>query len=131
MKLNIKKLTVKKDDRGWLAEIIRTEDVNSQFGQILVTTALPGKTKGNHYHKRKKEWYIVIKGKGLLRLKDSKTSEIKELILDSKDLTLVEMPLNVIHAIKNIGDEELFLLVYISEAFDAKDPDTYYEQSIL
>lgn len=131
MKLNIKKLTVKKDDRGWLAEIIRTEDVNDKFGQILVTTALPGKVKGNHYHKRKKEWYCVIRGKGLLRLKNPKNGETKDLILDARELTLVEMPLNIAHAIKNIGDEELFLLAYVSESFNEKDPDTYYLASII
>lgn len=131
MKLNIKKLDVKKDDRGWLAEIIRTEDVNSQFGQILITTALPGKIKGNHYHRRKKEWYSVIKGKGLLRLKDLKTGEIKDLTLDSVDMKLVEIPLNIAHAIKNIGNEELFLLAYVSESFNAQDPDTYYLPPIL
>ena len=127
MKLNIKKLVVKKDDRGWLAEIIRSDDVDSTFGQILITTALPGKTKGNHYHKRKKEWYCVIKGKGLLRLKDLKTDEVKDLILDAEDLKLVEMPLNVAHAIKNVGNQELFLLAYVSESFNLQDPDTYFE----
>jgi len=131
MKVNIKKLIVKKDDRGWLAEIIRQEDVNSKFGQILITTALPGKIKGNHYHKRKKEWYCVIKGKGLLRLKDLKTGKVKDLILDSDDLKLVEIPLNVVHAIRNVGSQELYLLAYVSESFDLQDPDTYYLEAIL
>ena len=57
MKLNIKKLVVKKDSRGWLAEIIQSEDVGKKrFGLLLITTAHPGQVKGNHYHKKKKEW---------------------------------------------------------------------------
>lgn len=127
MKINTKELSVKKDTRGWLAEILRPEDVKvKQFGQILVTTAYPGETKGNHYHMRKKEWYCVIKGQAQLTLVDRKTQEKKEITMGDNSILLVEIPPNVIHSIKNTGQDEMYLIAYISEAFNPQDPDTYY-----
>lgn len=126
--LKTKKLEVKKDGRGWLAELIRVEDVsNPLFGHLLVTVAKPGIIKGNHYHRRKREWYIVLKGKGLLKVWNKDGSEKKQMILDERDLKLVEIPTNYFHTIKNIGKEDLYLLSYLNESFNPEDPDTYYE----
>jgi dTDP-4-dehydrorhamnose 3,5-epimerase-like enzyme len=128
MDLNIKKLEVLNDSRGWLTEILRPEDVGeAKFGQILITVAKPGQTKGGHFHKRKREWYLVIQGTARLNLNDAVTNEKKEIILDSAEPTLVEMPKNVMHSITNIGKHDMMLLVYISEPFNKIDPDTYVE----
>ena len=127
MKLNIKKLTVHKDDRGWLAEIFRPEDVGKTFGQVLVTTAKPGQTKGNHYHKRKREWYCVVKGRGFLIVVDRKTGKKTELEMGDNNMVAVEIPKGSLHAINNIGRSEMILIAYTNESFDPADPDTYYE----
>lgn len=128
MNITIKKLNIKKDKRGWLAEIVRPEDVgNAGFGQILVTTASMGEIKGNHYHKRKTEWYCVIQGKAILTVIDNKTKKQKELLMRDDDMALVKIPPYYFHAIKNIGQKKMYLMVYVSEAFDPKDPDTYHD----
>ena len=132
MNINSKKLKIKKDTRGRLIEIIKPQDVYNKIkGQILLTTAFPGQTKGNHYHKRKIEWYCVIKGKGLLTLTDNKTQKIKKVICDGTKPILIEIPRNHLHAITNIGDEEMELVIYIDEVFNPKDPDTYYSEVSL
>lgn len=126
MKLRVKKLDVKRDSRGWLAEIIRPEDVGyEKFGQILISTALPGKTKGHHYHTRKREWYCVIQGTGLLTVTDRTSGEKTEMVLRDSDMTLVEIPTGFLHALENTGDRELVLLAYLDESFDPNDPDVY------
>ena len=82
--VKVKILDIKKDDRGWFAEIVRREDVNhpdKPLGQMYVTTANPGQTKGKHYHTRKTEWFCVIKGKGLLTLVDLNTKEKQDKII--------------------------------------------------
>ena len=128
MKLNIKKLIVKKDARGWLAEVISQEDVDKKkFGLVLITTARPGQVKGNHYHKKKKEWYCVIKGRGLLRIWRENTDENKELEIGERNMVLVEIPTGYFHSIKALGNQEMYLLAYMSEAFNPSSPDTYYE----
>lgn len=127
MKINKKRLVIKKDNRGRLIELIKGKDIDGgKFGQILITTALPEKTKGNHYHKRKREWYVVVQGTGLLILKDIKSNELKKIILKASSPLLIEIPRNVGHAIKNIGKDELLLLAYVNEEFNPKDPDTFY-----
>lgn len=121
-----KKLEIKKDHRGWLMEILRNEDVGiGSFGQILLTVAKPGQVKGGHYHKRKVEWYCVIQGSGLLTIIDNNSHEKKDYILGKRNMSLVKIPPNNSHVIKNIGKEDMFLLVYISEAFHQSDSDTY------
>ncbi len=123
-----KELTRKTDERGWLAELMRTEDVsNGTFGQLLITTAKPGLEKGGHYHLRKREWYIVLQGKGQIRIWDKKSSETATLDVDGEHLILVEIPIGFFHSIKNTGVDELHVLVYLSEAYNPEDSDTYYE----
>ena len=126
--VEIKELIVHKDDRGWLAEIFRPEDVEKTMkGQITITTAHPGIIKANHYHRRKCEWYCVIKGKMRLVLEDIKTGIKEEIILSDDKLKIVKICQNIAHGFKNIGDDVLFVLMYIDEPFDPNDPDTFPE----
>jgi len=131
MDINITKLDKKSDERGWVAEVLRFESISNkkkEFGQIYMTTANPGFVKGNHYHIRKTEWFCVIRGKALLLLKDRKTGEEKEISMSGSELRIVEIPINVIHAIKNVGKDEMHLLAYIDESYNSSDPDTFMEK---
>jgi len=131
MDVEIKKLDVKKDDRGWLAEILRPEDVKVKgFGQVLVTTANPGKVKGNHYHKRKLEWYSVIQGDMELHLLDLKTKGREVMTIGESNPVLVKINPNIAHAVKCVSKVPAVLLIYISESFDQNDPDTFNEEVI-
>ena len=100
--VTIKNLEVKKDERGWFAEILRSNEIdNPKFGQMYVTTATPGQTKGKHYHTRKTEWFCVIKGNGLLTLIDNESGEKQEIELGENNMVTVKIPPRVWHAIKN------------------------------
>lgn len=125
--VTVKNLDVKKDNRGWFAEIVRNEDVShpdKPFGQMYVTTANPNQTKGKHYHTRKTEWFCVIKGKGLLTLVDLETKERQEINMGEDNMVAVQIPPNVWHAIANRDNFEMFLLAYIDESFNPNDTDT-------
>ena len=123
-------LDVKKDERGWLTEVIRKEELvrSKEFGQFMVTTAYPGYVKGNHYHTRKYEWYCVLKGEAKLVLLDSNSGEREEFLLNEHQLKTVRIPPRVSHAIENTGTEMMYLLVYTDEPFVEKDADTFYEK---
>ncbi|MDG6962106.1 MAG: cupin domain-containing protein [Nitrososphaerota archaeon] len=128
MDLRVRKLNVKKDNRGWLAELLRSEDTGAhQFGQIIVTTARTGQTKGNHYHLRKREWYCIVKGKGKLSVMNRKTREIAELVMGEDNMVTVEIPIGTLHWITNTSEEEMVLIVYTDEPFKPEDPDTFFE----
>ena len=129
--VEVKDLEVHKDNRGWLAEIFRPEDVNKTMkGQITITTALPGIVKANHYHTRKFELYCVIQGNMKLRLKDMKTGKTEEMILSEESLKIVKIGPNIAHGFKNAGNNMLWVLMYINEPFDKDDPDTFPETVI-
>lgn len=126
MEINIKNLNIKEDERGWLSEILKKDHLkNKEFGQIFITVAKPGKVKGNHYHKRKEEWFCVIKGEGKLLMEDINTKEKKEIEMGKKNLVAVQFLPNIAHSIKNIGEEDMYLLVYVSEVFNEDDTDTF------
>jgi len=128
--VEVNSLDTKKDERGWLAEIVRKEELirEKEFGQFMVTTAYPGYVKGNHYHKRKYEWYCVLKGEARLVLVDMHSGEREELRLSEHHLKTVRIPPHVSHAIENTGSEMMYLLIYIDEPYNEKDSDTFYEK---
>jgi UDP-2-acetamido-2,6-beta-L-arabino-hexul-4-ose reductase len=129
MDLKVRRLDVKKDDRGWLAEILRAEDTKPhQFGQIIITVAHPGQTKGNHYHVRKREWYCVIRGKAMLTVVDRNARVSTELAMGENNMVTVEIPVGALHWIKNTGSDDMYLLAYSDEPFIPNDPDTFYEK---
>lgn len=126
MELKIKKIDVKEDSRGSFFEVLRSEDVSEKtLGQISFTTARPGEIKGNHYHTRKIEWFCVVKGKGLMIVLDEKTGERKEYPMGEGNMIAIEIIPPYPHAIKNIGIDDMYVLLYVDEPFNPSDPDTY------
>lgn len=111
------------DDRGSFVEIIRT----NTSGQYSYSSTKPGITRGNHFHTRKIERFVVIKGKAKIELRRIGTNEVITYLLDGTKPAFVDMPIWHTHNITNVSEEELLTLFWISELYDPKDPDTYFE----
>ncbi len=118
------RLKTNTDERGSFVETIK---LNSG-GQVSFSTTKPGITRGNHFHTRKAERFAVIKGKARIQLRRIGTSEILNFDLDGNEPSYVDMPVWHTHNITNTGNEDLFTLFWISEPYDPKDPDTFFEQ---
>lgn len=129
-KVIVKKIDKKVDDRGWLVEFLKKEDVTGDFGQFYVTTAHPGKIKANHYHLRKVEWFCVIRGTGELVLEDIRKGNRRSIIMSEENMFVVKIPPFIAHGIKNIGNDLMYLLVYTNEVFNPEDPDTFYKEVV-
>ena len=125
--LRVDILDVKKDERGWLAEIMRSANLpkSARMSQLFVTVGNPGKTKGKHYHKRKTEWFSVVSGAANLYLKDVRTGEERIVPMGENNLVTVAIAPQIAHAITSDGDQPFYLIVVASEDFDPKDPDTF------
>ena len=117
-------LKLNTDDRGSFVETVKL----SSGGQVSFSTTVPGITRGNHFHIRKAERFAVIKGKARIELRCIGTDEVLSFELDGSKPSFVDMPIWYTHNITNIGDEELYTIFWISEHFDANDPDTYFEK---
>jgi UDP-2-acetamido-2,6-beta-L-arabino-hexul-4-ose reductase len=111
------------DHRGAFTETIKT----SLGGQFSFSTTIPGITRGNHFHTRKIERFIVIKGKATIELRRIGSDEILRFELNGEQPSFVDMPVWYSHNITNVGSEELITLFWINEFFDPADPDTYFE----
>jgi UDP-2-acetamido-2,6-beta-L-arabino-hexul-4-ose reductase len=112
------------DDRGSFVETVKLRS----GGQISFSTTVSGITRGNHFHTRKAERFVVIKGKAQIELRRIGTNEVLSFELDGKNPSFVDMPVWYTHNIKNTGEDELYTIFWISEPFDAKDPDTFLEK---
>lgn len=117
------KLRLNIDERGSFVETVK---LNSG-GQISFSTTKPGITRGNHFHTRKAERFAVIKGKARIQLRRIGTDRIINFELDGTEPAFVDMPVWHTHNITNIGSEDLYTIFWISEFFDAGDPDTFFE----
>ncbi len=124
--VRVDRLEVKRDDRGWLAEVLRSSNLagGASMAQLYVTVGNPGKTKGKHYHTRKTEWFSVISGDAKLFLRDTRTGEETAVSMGEKNMVTVTIPPHVAHAIASDGETPFFLIVVVSEEFNPQDPDT-------
>ena len=123
---SVQYLTKKADERGFLIEILKSEHAGKKpFGHIYFCTAKPGHKRGSHYHTRKTEWFLILKGKGTIRLKGVPKGKMEEFILDGDKPAVVKIPPNVFHEVENTGQEELWLLAYVDESYNPADPDTF------
>lgn len=121
-------LTVHEDARGSVVELLADRTEHSPRGrQLLLTTARPRQVKGNHYHTRKTEWFCVLAGSMRVELAERATGRRESLDLASDRPQLLEIPPGVTHALRNTGEGDLLVLVYVDEAFDREDPDTFPE----
>ena len=131
-KIKVKKLEVKEDERGWFAEVLRFEELYRKkkgFGQIYITVAKPGQIKGKHYHKRKTEYFCVIKGNAILTLVNKKTKSKQKIKMGENNMVMVQIPPMIWHAIENIEKKnDMYLLANIDETYNPDDPDTFHEE---
>jgi UDP-2-acetamido-2,6-beta-L-arabino-hexul-4-ose reductase len=116
------KLEMKRDDRGWLAEFIKSPT----FGQVFISKTKPGITRGNHWHHTKVEKFLVISGKGLIKFRKIDGSDVIEYPVSGDELRVVDIPVGYTHSITNIGNDELVTLFWADELFDPAHLDTYY-----
>jgi len=117
-------LKLNTDDRGSFVEIVKLHS----GGQISFSTTMPGITRGNHFHTRKAERFAVIKGKARIELRRIGTDKVLEFDMDGSQPSFVDMPIWHTHNITNVGKDELYTMFWISEHYDANDPDTWFEK---
>lgn len=116
-------LNIKTDNRGSLAEFIKSPHI----GQLFISRTKPGITRGNHYHHTKTEKFMVVQGKGIIRFRHINGEDIIEYPVGGEDYCVVDIPPGYTHSIENIGDGEMVTLFWSSQIFNPEQPDTYFE----
>jgi UDP-2-acetamido-2,6-beta-L-arabino-hexul-4-ose reductase len=118
-------LEVKEDARGRFVELIHS--FGGQ-GQTSYSTTRPGVTRGNHFHLRKIERFVVIEGEARIELRPVWGSEVTAFDVSGEQPTFVDMPTLHTHNITNTGPSELVTVFWINEIFDPLDADTFAER---
>lgn len=108
------------DERGTFVEMLKTRD----SGQFSFLTARPGVTRGGHYHHTKTEKFLIIKGSARFGFKHILTNETFELSCSDQAYQIVETIPGWAHDITNVGDDDLIVMLWSNEVFDAHKPDT-------
>lgn len=108
------------DQRGMFSEVLKTTD----SGQFSYFTALPGITRGEHYHHTKTEKFIVIRGKARFGFRHIETNERHDIFVQGGEGQIVETVPGWAHDITNVGDDELIVMLWANEIFDRSRPDT-------
>ncbi|MGC6518532.1 MAG: UDP-2-acetamido-2,6-beta-L-arabino-hexul-4-ose reductase [Candidatus Puniceispirillaceae bacterium] len=109
------------DERGTFVEMLKTSD----SGQVSYFTALPGVTRGGHYHHTKTEKFLVITGDARFKFRHIQTGEKFEVEIKGGSDKIVETLPGWAHDITNIGNEKLIVMLWANEIFDHEKPDTY------
>lgn len=106
----IKKINKYTDERGWLMEIFRRDELNFTPAMSYVSLTNPGVTRGPHEHQTQSDCFVFF-GPGSFRLflwdrrKDSTTvGESLEIEVGENNPSLVIVPPGVVHGYKCISD---------------------------
>lgn len=114
------KLEKHEDPRGIFVEMLKTKD----SGQFSFFTAHPGITRGGHYHHSKNEKFLVVRGKAKFGFRHIITNEVFELFISGDEPQVVETVPGWSHDVTNVGDEEMYVMLWANELFDRENPDT-------
>lgn len=123
MNVQIIKTVSATDERGFTAVPISNERLKSIYN-VHIVSLKPGSVRGNHYHERQTEQICVLGGPCKLVAVDSESDEKMELVFDGESCPLIIVPPRVIHALKNIGEETVYLLCYADRPHDPDRQDT-------
>jgi dTDP-4-dehydrorhamnose 3,5-epimerase len=100
------------DERGWLMEILRSDDeaLFLKFGQAYVSATYPGVVKAWHYHKVQIDNFACVAGMVKLVLVDTRPGSptegaVNEFFVGVHNPLLVQVPNLVYHGWKCISSE--------------------------
>jgi len=125
-KIQIKELNNSGDARGFsftappdaLAFVGRMSDVH-------LASTKPGAVRGNHYHLRRREAIVVLPGaKWSLHWDEDHGAQAQHREFDGGRAVLVLVSPGASHAVRNDGDNNLWLVAISSETYDPAESVT-------
>lgn len=121
--MDLKELKTNVDSRGLLVEAFKLPE----DGQIFYVIANPNETRGNHYHTRKTERFLVINGSAEMAVKNRATGDVMKVEVSGFKPMLMTISPEHTHAI-TAGSDGCVFLVWVDEQFNEEDPDTFPEE---
>ena len=101
------------DDRGWLVELFRQDEIDKQYYPVMsyVSQTLPGVTRGPHEHVTQTDYFAFV-GPSDFKIylwdhrEESSSKGIRMVVYAGENApAIVIIPPGVVHAYKNIGTQ--------------------------
>lgn len=119
------RVPIREDRRGHLFECVRGHGGQSH---VFCSTTHPGITRGEHFHRRKVERFLVLDGLAEIALRRLFDDHVITFRVAGAEPAIVDMPTMWAHSITNIGDSDLLTLFWAHEILDPGRPDTHPEK---
>ena len=108
----IKRLTCQKDERGWLAELFRSDEIPAEFRPEMAYMSLshPGVVRGPHEHVHQADLFCFLGPSDFkIYLWDNGQDSVshgRKIVFEAgeKSPSLLIVPPGIVHAYKNIGE---------------------------
>ena len=129
--VHVKQLKVIPDERGFLYEMLRTDDpFFQQFGQCYITAVYPGVVKGWHWHKLQTDHFVCVSGMAKVVLYDRREEspthgEVNEYFMGERNPILLVIPKGVLHGMKGVGTGTAMIVNLPTHMYDHDNPDEY------
>ena len=115
---------VHENETGIFQELIRKREIN--FGQLSYILIKPGCSRGDHYHKRKEEWFCCLKGVCEIEITNIKDGTKRKIILNENKKEFLKINPFENHVVKNLdNNKDCELIIITDEEYNEDDPDTY------
>jgi dTDP-4-dehydrorhamnose 3,5-epimerase-like enzyme len=112
-------------DDGWLCELVsmRYDDEPFSCVHAYAVAVAPGRSRANHYHRQKEEWFAVVSGCVEVRLRHVLSGDSACVALDCADpaCRILYIPPMVAHSIHNPRSTESALVVFSKTPEDRDD----------
>ncbi|MEH6996110.1 WxcM-like domain-containing protein [Neobacillus drentensis] len=115
------------DKRGSLKKIIMKSQLkeNEQIEEAYLLYSEKGSVRGNHYHKKTLEYFVIVSGFAKVALMNLETKTFEEINISSSDNLILIVSPNVVHAFKNVEDLPLIMLAISTREYNKLDTDTF------
>jgi len=121
--VEIIKRNIISDERGWLLKTLTGKEMGlpKYTGEIYTVCGFPNKVRGGHYHKIATEWFTLITGEAILKLKDINSNRETSMKLYADEPVTIVVPPFIAHQFESVSDKEFILLAYADHLYDPAD----------
>ncbi len=103
------------DDRGWLMELFRNDELPDGFDPAMgyISMTKPGVARGPHEHEHQTDGFVFLDGEYEVYLWENRTGQgdaKMTLQVGRENPAAVFVPPGVVHAYRNVGESDAFVL---------------------
>ncbi|MGI0009822.1 MAG: WxcM-like domain-containing protein [Nitrosopumilaceae archaeon] len=109
------------DERGSIWDLLTNDNIH----HIGLLISKKGSIRGKHYHKKQKQYTLVLNGKVRIAVKDLLQTNSKLEIIDLQKMEMILLPPFHYHSIEALEDSECLIFTSKSRVGGGYENDTF------